>query len=85
MVKLLSSVTNHNSYESFSAHISIWRTHKALTECSSVLGFSFLATDDETAEKAVEVSSESGSAQRWCFIDMAGDIKSVIFIMFYRG
>lgn len=35
--------------------------------------------------KSSGVFLKSGSAQRCRFIDMAGDIKSVIFIMFYRG
>lgn len=54
MIKILSNVTNHNSYNSCCADISIWRDHKALAERSSVLVSSFLATDDEMAEKARE-------------------------------
>ena len=56
VMKLLSSVTNHNSNKSFFVHISIWKNHKARAECSTVFAFSFLASDDEMAEKAGESS-----------------------------
>lgn len=85
MMKLLSGVTNHNSYESFSAHISIQRSHKALAQYTSVLVCSSFCYWWWDGWKGRRVFSKSGSAQRWRFIDMAGDIKSVIFIMLYRG